>query len=1388
MTVAILLLSIIIQLIALALAMYLIRVTDRHTAWLFMTGALLLMVVERGVVLLDPHVKDHHSVAEPVALLVSSLVLIGVILIRPYFRTQQIAAAQSQKTEATYQLLMEHSPSGIFITNPKGQFIDANVRALEMIGYTRPQLLKSHLVDILELQELAERPIQYDAWVDGNLFTTERTLTRADGSTLAAAISGRVLADGRLLGVAHDISEQHQQQHALDRANRALRTRSEINQAMLRATDEAAFLQQICTTLIDTGGYHFAWVGFMDQERRVLQPIAHAGHGSDYLDIIMITWDEDSTAHGPAGQAIRTGQPGIARNIHTDSAFAPWREAALQRGYQSAISLPISGGSGPIGTLNIYATQADAFDSNEVALLSELVADVSFGLRTLRTHQALEESELLYRTLLENAAIGIAFTSTSAHTLYANDRACEISGYPKDELPSVHLDDMYQNPADREALTRRIEKEGRVVNYEVDFKRKDGTPYSARLSITPVPYKGQQAFLSTIEDITAYKQTQEALRQQQQFSEKIIATAHAIILVLDENANITRFNTYAEALTGYAASDILGQNWIDTFILPAEQATIQAVFREVFMGKNMHWGYKNQIACKDGSQRTIRWQNSRLLDDSGYTSAVLAIGIDVTDQALVEQQLQEERTLLRTLIDTLPDYIYAKDMQARFILNNIADTRAMGVSSPHEVLGKTDFDFYPNDMATQFFADDQQVLQHGQSIFNREEPGLDDSGNVRQMLTTKVPLRDAEGHITGLIGIGRDITERKLIEQTLHQERTMLRTLIDTLPDRIYVKDTQSRFMLVNQAVATAHGAASPDAVLGTTDADFFPPEMVAQFWTDEVRLLTSGKPIINREEPQVDGDGNPSWILTTKVPLHDKDGQVVGLIGVGRDITERKRTEEILRERETLFRTIFQTSPDAVAITRLSDDTVIDVNESLLKISGYARDEIVGQPVADLHIWDTPAAHLEMMKAMQIQGFIDNHETRFRLKDGNYRTGLASGRLMVLSNEPHLLWVVRDIEDRVQAEEALRQSEARYRLLFDQANDAIFLETPGEEIIDANLSACRLFGYRHDQLIGMKTSDLQPATLTTPRHPIYQAPFDAPSTLPHETRARRADGTEFDIEITFSAMQLGSLTLILSIVRDITERKQIEATRLERERLHVALQKERELGQLKSRFMTIVSHEFRTPLAVISTAADLLQNYWNRFESLEREREFSKIQGQIAQLTAMLNDISLVNKAQAGHLSFNPVPTDLIQFARLLVQDLQSTIGEHHRIAFNFAGKLVDIPVDQKLLEHALRNLVANAIKYSPRGSAIDVNLHRDHQQVIIRVTDEGIGIPEADVARIFDAYHRAQNVSTASGTGLGLKIVEDCVALHGGDVEVESTEGIGSTFTITLPIRDIE
>jgi diguanylate cyclase (GGDEF)-like protein/PAS domain S-box-containing protein len=299
---------------------------------------------------------------------------------------------------------------------------------------------------------------------------------------------------------------------------------------------------------------------------------------------------------------------------------------------------------------------------------------------------------------------------------------------------------------------------------------------------------------------------------------------------------------------------------------------------------------KDRLKSRDDNPTdTIDIQLGRLI------SAHAQLQSDIDARHRPGSSREVDRALLTAIINLMPELVYAKDTQGRFVAANDAVARDHGLQQGTELIGKTDFDLFPRDMAQRFFDNEQQIIATGEPMIDKEHCTTDEFGAPKWMRTSKVPMRDDQGTIIGLIGVGRNITRRKLAEQEWEAERALYRAMIDQVPDYLFVKDRESRFLLCNRAVAADLGL-RPDELIGKTDFELHPHELASKFFADEQRVISSGEASLDIEEYVLDPSGKKQWLSTSKVPLRNDGNEVIGIVGVARNVSDRKHAEDQIR------------------------------------------------------------------------------------------------------------------------------------------------------------------------------------------------------------------------------------------------------------------------------------------------------------------------------------------------------------------------------------------------------------------------------------------------------------------------------------------------------------
>lgn len=387
----------------------------------------------------------------------------------------------------------------------------------------------------------------------------------------------------------------------------------------------------------------------------------------------------------------------------------------------------------------------------------------------------------------------------------------------------------------------------------------------------------------------------------------------------------------------------------------------------------------------------------------------------------------------------------------------------------------------------------------------------------------------------------------------------------------------------------------------------------------------------------------------------------------------------------------------------------------------------------------------------------------------------LAKGTFNAAMLERSILYAIRHRDTLNQ----LKLSETRYRTVLETQTELVCRFTPDTTLTFVNSAYARYFGERTETLIGKSWLQYIPQDQHEGIRNHLTHLQETQRSISYEHSVLAADGVLRWQQWTDQPIldELGNIVEIQSVGIDITERKNAELA------LRQALERERELGELKSRFVTMASHEFRTPLTTIMSTASFLEMAEGQVSSEKRLARLAKIQSAAADMTQLLDDVLVFGKAEANRLEYQPKALDIVAFSTEILEDIQAGLGNEHSMEFRNNLRDSKLMADEKLLRQIITNLLTNAVKYSAKGSRVLFDLAYEANAIVITVQDEGIGIPEHDLEHLFEPFHRAKNAKDIAGTGLGLAITKKAVDLHQGEIHVESKLNQGSCIKIKIP-----
>lgn len=534
-------------------------------------------------------------------------------------------------------------------------------------------------------------------------------------------------------------------------------------------------------------------------------------------------------------------------------------------------------------------------------------------------------------------------------------------------------------------------------------------------------------------------------------------------------------------------------------------------------------------------------------------------------------------------------------------------------------------------------------------------------------------------------------------------------------------------------------------------------------------------------------GDGSVSWVEINGV-LIEWEGAQANLFFL-KDVTERKQLEALTHSAAERYRAVVENVNDAIVV----------IQQGIIRFSNASAQTLFGKPltgIPSLHLIhpEDRSLVLERRELMQGGKLVNAYEARFltppaETLNPSLRIGWANiyGTRIEWDGAAALLVLMSDISERRQLDERLKNALAqREAILETTAVGVTFLKDRRHQWLNRTLAA--MLGYTQAELLGQETrvhyaSEEDFEQLGRQAY----AQIGATGAFSAEARMQRKDGALIWVQLDGTALsrdhpEEGTVWTYV----DVTRRKQAD------EETRHALERERELGELKTRFVSMASHEFRTPLATILSSAELIEHYGDRINTAERQDIMGNLVVAVKRMQGMLEDMLTVGQADAGRLQLKPGLLNIARLCQLLVAEAGCNDATAHVIRFDCPqndpvqgpGQFDAVLVDERLIRHILGNLLSNACKYAPANSEVLLRLVGEGNVLVFEVSDSGIGIAPDDLPRLFESFYRGTNVGNRPGSGLGLAIVKRSVDLHRGSIGVASTVGTGSVFTVRIPV----
>jgi len=754
--------------------------------------------------------------------------------------------------------------------------------------------------------------------------------------------------------------------------------------------------------------------------------------------------------------------------------------------------------------------------------------------------------------------------------------------------------------------------------------------------------------------------------------------------------------------------------------------------------------------------------------------------------------LDLESVRSKEILDFIPDAILAIDLKGMAIVWNRAMEDLTGVRAK-DILGKGNYEY-----AIPFYGYRRPILvdlalkpdgEIEKEYRNFQRDGKSISGEVyissfRQsgahIRVKAAPLYDSSGNAIGAIESFHDISEPKMMQEDLKRSKEKYQDIFENSIMGIFQSIPEGRYISVNPAFARLFGYQSPKELMeSVTDISlqlYSHPEDRER----AIKLLLDQGYLEGFELEVQRRDGSKFWVsMNTKI-VQDENG--LHYDGTVEDITKRKAAEDALRASEEKYRQLFENANESILVAQ--DGRIRFFNPQFQGVMGYPAEELVSRPFWE-YIYPEDREMVVLRHLKRLQGGDAPQLYSFRIvdKDGMVKWMEISAVLISWEGRPATLNFLTDISERKKVEEALKESEIRFRTAVEMAPDAIFIADQTGAFIEVNEAACRQLGYTREHLLTKRVFDIVPVSLCSRASWRLRTMQNAGSS--YESCHVRSDGTRIPVELNIRMIILNGRPAFLGIARDITERKQTEMA------LRGAKEEAEAATEAKSEFLANMSHEIRTPLnAVVGLTGLLLETALTR----EQREYVETIWSSGDSLLSIINDILDFSKIESDRMDLEFSPFDLrkcIQDSMHLVCTQASKKGLEMAVLIND-----DVPEiilgDPTRLGQILTNLLSNAVKFTDSGSVLvsvsSRQLQSRRHEIHFTIKDTGIGIPEDKIGRIFRSFTQADSSTTRryGGTGLGLAISKRLVELMGGRIWVESLLGIGSTFHFTIPAEE--
>jgi len=908
--------------------------------------------------------------------------------------------------------------------------------------------------------------------------------------------------------------------------------------------------------------------------------------------------------------------------------------------------------------------------------------------------------------------------------------------------------------------------------------------------------------IGTNYDITKFKQTEEELRFRNVIQSTQQESSIDGILIVDKNANIVSCNHRFVTMWGIPA--VLADKQDDKPVLDfvSKQVADTAAFLQQVQYLNDHKKEtsRDEIVLKNGrifdrysapmigkddqfygrvwyfrditDQKHTEARTLQLLDEAVESRRVLLNVIE--DQKRTEMALRDSEARLHTLVQTIPDLIWLKDINGVYLSCNTMFERFFGAREA-DIAGKTDYDFVDKNLADFFREHDRKAMLAEKPTSNEEWITFADDGHRAFLETIKTPMFDSKGTLMGVLGIGRDITERKQAENALNDSFERYKKLTQISPIGIFHTDENGLTTFVNPTWSKISGLSYENA-LGNNWLNAVHPddkEKLFEGWKEANQFHKTSYSDYRFVRP----DGSVAWVMGQAIPETNAEGKIVGYIGTITDITERKKAEDAIRESNFFLQILLNAIPVPIFYKDI-EGRYTGINRAFEQFFGKSSRELEGKSVFDISPSELAEVyHAKDMELIRKKG-VQVYDSQIKDAQNVVHDVVFHKATVVDSNEQvvGLIGVILDITERKSAEKEIAMLAHSLKCV----NECVSITDLNDKILFVNESFLKTYGYELDELKG-KNINIVRSKKNAPELVNGILPTTICGEWQGELLNKRKDGGEFPVFLSSTIIKdkENKILGLIGVGTDITERKLAE------QELINAKNHAEESDRLKSSFLANMSHEIRTPMNGILGFADLLKE--PDLSGEEQQEYIQLIEKSGTRMLNIINDIVSISKLESGQMEVAISKTDINEQMNYIYSIFKPEIlqkGLQLNIENSVSAEDAIIFTDKEKFSAIITNLVKNAIKFTSVG-VIEFGCGKKGELLEFYVKDTGLGILKEQENYIFERFRQGSESlnRTYEGAGLGLSISKAYVEMLGGKIWIESEYGKGSTFHFTIP-----